>query len=93
MAIEVVNGTPAQGLEFTICGYVNGSANPPMWSGTLAPMGQDGFKVMMDVSGFETYSVGFYTVGWLPNDGWAIAWSPEVTDDTVVSLTIDVFAN
>ena len=93
MAIEVVNGTPAQGLEFTICGYVDGSANPPMWSGLLAPMGQDGSKVMMNVSGFESYSVGFYTVGWLPNNGWAIAWSPEVTDNTIVSLAIDVMAN
>jgi hypothetical protein len=32
-------------------------------------------------------------VGWLPNDGWAIAWSPEVTDNTIVALAIDVMAN
>lgn len=93
MAIEVVNGTPAQGLEFTICGYVDGSANPPMWSGGLAPMGQPGDRMMMQVSGFESYGVGFYTVGWLPNNEWAIAWSPEVTDDTIVALAINVMAN
>jgi hypothetical protein len=92
MAIKVVNGTPAQGLEFTICGYVDGSANPPMWSGNLAPMGQEGSIVPMDVSGYETYAVGFYTVGWLPNNEWAIAWSPQVTDNTTVSLSIDVLA-
>lgn len=93
MAIEVVNGTPAQGLEFTICGYVDGSANPPMWSGSLAASGQSGDSVMMSVSGYESYAVGFYTVGWQPNDGWAIAWSPEVTDDTIVALAINVMAN
>jgi hypothetical protein len=47
----------------------------------------------MSVSGYESYAVGFYTVGWLPNDGWAIAWSPEVTDNTIVALAIDVMAN
>jgi hypothetical protein len=93
MAITVVNGTPAQGLEFTICGYVDGSANPPMWSGSLAPMNQDGNTVVMDVSGYESYAVGFYTVGWVPNDGWALAWSPEVTDQTTVALNIDVYAS
>lgn len=93
MAIEVVNGTPAQGLEFIVCGYVDGSANPPMWSGRLAPMDQTGSSVMVPVSGFVTYGVGFYTVGWLPNDGWAVAWSPQVTDKTTVSLTIDVMAS
>ncbi|HYH84551.1 MAG TPA: hypothetical protein VEX60_03655 [Pyrinomonadaceae bacterium] len=90
MAITVVNGTPAQGLEFTICGYVDGSANPPMWSGNLQPYPQDGYQLVMEVSGYETYAVGFYTVGWLPNNEWAIAWSPEVTDETTVSLTIIV---
>jgi hypothetical protein len=93
MAIQVVNGTPAQGLEFTICGYVDGSANPPMWSGSLAPSGQSGDSISMAVSGYETYAVGFYTVGWVPNDGWAIAWSPEVTDQTTVTLAIDVYAD
>jgi len=92
MAITVVNSTPAQGLEFTICGYVDGSANPPMWSGTLQPMNQPGSQVVMDVSGYESYAVGFYSVGWVPNDGWAIAWSPQVTDKTTVALAINVFA-
>jgi len=93
MAIEVVNGTPAQGLEFIVCGYVEGSAVPPMWSGTLAPMDQDGSSATVQVSGFVSYGVGFYTVGWLPNSGWAVAWSPEVTDNTTVSLAIDVMAS
>ena len=44
------------------------------------------------MSGYETYAVGFYTVGWLPNDQWAIAWSPQVTDKTSVALAINVFA-
>ena len=30
MAIEVVNSTPAAGLEFFIVGYVNGSATDPL---------------------------------------------------------------
>ena len=93
MAIEVVNGTPAQGLEFTVCGFVNGSAVPPMWSGRLAPMDQSGSSVSVPVSGFISYGIGFYTVGWLPDNGWAIAWSPQVTDNTVVTLAIDVTAN
>ncbi len=92
MAIEVVNGTNAQGLEFLICGYVDGSANPPMWSGTLAPSGQSGGSVSMEVSGYETYAVGFYPVGWA-GDSMAIAWSMEVTDKTTVTLAIDVYAD
>ena len=92
MAITVVNETSAIGLEFMVCGYVDGSANPPMWSGTLQPMNQQGSQITMDVSGYETYAVGFYTVGWLPNDQWAIAWSPQVTDQTTVALAINVFA-
>ena len=93
MAIEVVNGTPAQGLEFTVCGYVNGSASPPLASGRLAPMDQQGSSVTVPVSGYVSYGVGFYTVGWLPNNGWAIAWSPQVTDNTTVTLAIDVMAS
>jgi hypothetical protein len=89
MAITVVNGTPATGVEFMICGYVDGSANPPMWSGSLQPYPQDGYQNVMDVSGFETYGIGFYTVGY-NGDGMATAWSPEVTDETTVSLTIIV---
>jgi hypothetical protein len=93
MAIEVVNSTPAAGLEFFICGYVNGSATTPLWSGTLQPSGQDGYQVSMDVSGYMSYGVAFYTVGWLPNEGWAYAMSPEVTDSTLVELAINVEAN
>jgi hypothetical protein len=92
MAITVVNSTPGQGLEFSICGYVDGSANPPMWSGTLQPMNTPGSQVEMQVSGYETYAVGFYPVGWLPNDGFPIVWSPQVTDRTTVALAINVFA-
>lgn len=89
MAITVVNGTPATGVEFMICGYVDGSANPPMWSGSLQPYPQDGSQNVMEVSGFETYGIGFYSVGYNGND-MAVAWSPEVTDETTVSLTIIV---
>jgi hypothetical protein len=93
MAIEVVNSTPAAGLEFYICGYVNGSATTPLWSGSLAPSGQDGYQISMPVSGYMSYGVGFYTVGWLPDDGWPVAMSPEVTDQTLVELAINVQAN
>lgn len=92
MAITVVNQTPAQGLEFTICGYVDGSANPPMWSGSLSPVNTSGYQIDMEVSGYMTYAVGFYTVGWQPDNGWAIAWSPQVTDKTTVALAINVMA-
>ena len=92
MAITVVNQTSAVGLEFVISAYVDGSGMPPMWSGNLAPSGQDGSSVVVDVSGYESYAVGFYTVGWLPDNGWAIAWSPQVTDKTTVALAINVFA-
>ena len=91
MAITVVNGTPAQGLEFTICGYVDGSANPPMWSGSLTPINTSGYQIEMEVSGFDTYSVGFYTVGY-NGDNWALAWSQQVADGTSVTLAINVLA-
>ncbi len=91
MAITVVNSTPAQGLEFTICGYVDGSANPPMWSGSLTPMNTSGSQIDMDVSGYDNYSVGFYTVGW-NGDDWALAWSQQVQDGATVALAINVFA-
>jgi hypothetical protein len=89
MAITVVNGTPAQGLEFSICGYVDGSANPPMWSGSLQPSGQDGSQNVIEVSGYITYAVGFFPVGWLPNNESTFAWSPQVTDKTTVALAIN----
>jgi hypothetical protein len=92
MAITVVNGTPAQGLEFTIAGVVDGSAQPPSWSGSLAPMYTSGWQIKMAVSGYDSYSVGFYTVGWNGND-WAITWSNPVPDDSMVSLSINVFPN
>jgi hypothetical protein len=92
MAIEVVNTTPAAGLEFFIVGYVDGSATSPLWSGNLAPSGQDGYQVTVDVSGYMTYGVAFYTVGWLPNNEWAYAMSPEVTEATLVELAINVLA-
>jgi hypothetical protein len=92
MAITVVNGTPATGVEFMICGYVDGSANPAMWSGSLQPAGQEGDANVMEVSGFESYGVFFYPVGY-NGDNMASAWSPEVTDNTIVALNIDVDAN
>ena len=88
MAITVVNSTPAQGLEFTICGYVDGSANPPMWSGSLNPSGQPDSSNVIDVSGFVTYGVSFFPVGWV-QDGAAFAASPQVTDKTTVVLAIN----
>lgn len=92
MPITVVNQTNATGVEFMIRGYVDGSANPPMWSGSLQPVNHSGYQNVMEVSGFDTYGVGFYTVGY-NGDDIAIAWSPEVTDDTLVALAINVMAN
>ena len=89
MSITVANNTSATGVEFMICGYVDGSANPPMWSGSLNPSGQDGSSVVVDVSGYMTYGVGFWPVGWLPNDQISVAWSPQVTDQTTVALAIN----
>lgn len=91
MAITVVNATPAQGLEFSIAGVVDGSANPPMWSGSLSPLNTSGFQIDMEVSGYDSYSVGFYTVGYAGND-WPVAWSQPVADGTTVMLTINVLA-
>jgi hypothetical protein len=88
MAITVVNETSAIGLEFMVCGYVDGSANPPMWSGSLQPSGQEGSQNVIDVSGYVTYAVGFFPVGWLNNET-SIAWSPQVTDKTTVQLAIN----
>jgi hypothetical protein len=89
MAITVVNQTSAIGLEFMVCGYVDGSANPPMWSGSLQPSGQDGSSNVIEVSGYITYAIGFFPVGWLPNNETSIAWSPQVTDQTTVALAIN----
>ena len=89
MAITVVNQTSAVGLEFVICAYIDGSGTPPMWSGNLAPSGQDGSTVEMDVSGYDIYGVGFWPVGWLPNGQQSIAWSPMVTDQVTVALAIN----
>jgi hypothetical protein len=91
MAITVVNATTAQNLEFSIAGVVDGSANPPMWSGSLSPIYTSGYQIAMEVSGFDTYSVGFYTVGNNGND-WAVTWSQPVPDGTSVSLAINVMA-
>ena len=88
MAITVVNDTSATGLEFMICGYVDGSANPPMWSGSLQPSGQEGSQNVIEVSGFVTYAVGFFPVGFQNNET-SIAWSPQVTDKTTVELAIN----
>jgi hypothetical protein len=90
MAITVVNGTNATGVEFMINGMTDGSGTP-MWSGSLNPSGQDGYQNVMEVSGFETYTVAFYTVGY-NGDNIASATSPEVTDATAVWLSIEVFA-
>ncbi len=89
MAITVVNGTNATGLEFYVNGFVDGSALPPMWSGSLNPSGQNGSSIVVDVSGYITYAVGFWPVGWLPNDQMSIAWSPQVTDQVTVALAIN----
>ena len=92
MAITVVNGTNAENLEFTINGMTDGSGTP-MWSGNLAPANQQGSQQVMEVSGFETYQVVFYTVGWTGPNSAASASSPEVTDAVIVALNIDVLAN
>ena len=92
MAITVVNGTNAEGIEFNINGMIDGSA-VPMWSGSLTPAGQQGSQIVQDVSGFETYQVVFYPVGYTgPNESTS-ASSPEVTDSVLVAFNIDVFAN
>ena len=90
MAITVVNGTPAQNLEFSIAGVVDGSAQPPMWSGSLNPMYTSGWQIKMAVSGYDLYSVSFYTVGYNGND-LAAATSQPVPDESMVSLSINVF--
>ena len=89
MSITVANNTSATGVEFMICGYVDGSANPPMWSGSLNPSGQPDSSNVIDVSGFITYGVSFFPVGWV-QDGAAFAASPQVTDQVIVALNINV---
>jgi hypothetical protein len=91
MAITVVNQTSAIGLEFMVCGYVDGSANPPMWSGSLTPINTSGYSIQMEVSGYDSYGVGFYTVGYNGND-LPITWSNPVADGTMVSLAINILA-
>jgi hypothetical protein len=80
-------------LEFFIVGYVAGSATSPMWSGGLSASGQQGASVSVAVSGYESYGVAFFTVGWVNSDDWATAMSPEVTDNTLVELAINVETN
>lgn len=92
MAITVVNGTNAEGIEFTINGMTDGSATP-MWSGSLNPAGQQGSQQVQEVSGFETYQVVFYPVGYAGPNQWTAASSPQVTDSVIVAFNIDVFAN
>jgi len=92
MAITVVNGTNAENLEFIINGMTDGSGTP-MWSGNLAPMNQPHSTIVMDVSGFETYQVVFFPVGWTGENQFAGATSPQVTDSVIVAFNIDVFAN
>lgn len=92
MAITVVNGTNAEGIEFSINGMTDGSGTP-MWSGSLNPAGQQGSQQVMEVSGFETYQVVFYPVGWTGPDQFTGASSPQVTDSVIVAFNIDVFAN
>jgi hypothetical protein len=89
MSITVANNTSATGVEFMICGYVDGSANPPMWSGNLNASGQPGSSIVVDVSGYMTYAVGFFPVGWVQN-GVSNAWSPQVTDQVTVALAINI---
>lgn len=92
MAITVVNGTNAEGIEFTINGMVDGSA-VPTWSGSVNPAGQQGSQQVMEVSGFETYQVVFYPVGYTGSNELASASTPEVTDDVIVAFNLDVIAN
>ncbi len=92
MAITVVNGTNAEGIEFTINGMTDGSGTP-MWSGNLSPMGQPNSTIVIEVSGYETYTVDFFIVGWTGTDQIASATSPEVTDQTTVALNVDVYAS
>lgn len=92
MAITVVNGTNAEGIEFTINGMTDGSATP-MWSGSLNPVGQQGSQQVMEVSGFETYQVVFYPVGYTGSNQLASASTPEITDEVLVAFNLDVEAN
>jgi hypothetical protein len=92
MAITVVNGTNAENLEFTINGMTDGSGTP-MWSGNLSPAGQQNSQIVIDVSGFETYQVVFYPVGYTGPNEAASASSPQVTDSVIVAFNIDVLAN
>ena len=92
MAITVVNGTNAENLEFVINGMTDGSGTP-MWSGNLSPMNHPNSSIVMDVSGYETYQVVFFQVGWTGTNQMASATSPEVTDSVIVALNIDVLAN
>jgi hypothetical protein len=93
MAIEIVNSTNAPGLEFTVFGYTNGSATP-IASGNLAPMDQPNSSIMVPVSGYETYGVSFYPVGWSAStNATSFCSTPEITDKTIVQLSIDVEAN
>lgn len=88
MSITVANNTSAVGVEFLICGYVDGSANPPMWSGSLTASGENGSSIVVDVSGYMTYAVGFFPVGWV-QDGISYAWSAQVTDQVTVAIAIN----
>lgn len=92
MAITVVNGTNAENIEFIINGVTEGSGTP-MWSGNLSPMGQPNSTIVMDVSGFETYTVSFFPVGWTGTNQTASATTPEITDKTIVALNLDVDSN
>ena len=92
MAITVVNGTNAEGIEFTINGMTDGSATP-MWSGSLTPVNHPGSQIVQDVSGFMTYQVVFYPVGYTGPNTATYASSPEVTDSVIVAFNIDVIAN
>ena len=92
MAITVVNGTNAENIEFLIMGVTDGSGTP-MWSGNLSPMGQPNSTLVMDVSGYETYRISFFPVGYTGPNSAAFAMSPDVTDETIVALNIDVDSN
>ncbi|MBV9926411.1 MAG: hypothetical protein JOZ96_15440 [Acidobacteria bacterium] len=92
MAITVVNGTNAEGIEFTINGMTDGSATP-MWSGSLNPAGQQGSQQVMQVSGFELYQVQFYPVGYTGSNELASATTPQITDEVIVAFNLDVVAN
>lgn len=94
MAIEIVNSTDAPQIGYQILGYSDPNASGvliPGASGVLTPSGQEGFKEVVQVSGYELYSVLFSPIGFQGGPGTAA--SPQITDSTLVQLAIVVEAD